>query len=33
MQVMQSSREFWETHYRDLFAQGPSWLDYSNERV
>jgi SAM-dependent methyltransferase len=28
-----SAREFWETHYRGLFAQGPSWLDYSNERV
>ena len=30
---MQSTREFWEAHYRDLFARGPSWLDYSNERV
>jgi SAM-dependent methyltransferase len=30
---MPSAREFWETHYRDLFARGPSWLDYSNEQV
>jgi len=32
-QATRSSREFWETHYRDLFARGPSWLDYSNEQV
>jgi SAM-dependent methyltransferase len=31
--IRQSSREFWETHYRELFARGPSWLDYSNEQV
>lgn len=29
----QESREYWETHYRNLFSRGPSWLDYSNERV
>jgi SAM-dependent methyltransferase len=32
-QAVRSSREFWETHYRQLFARGPSWLDYSNEHV
>src|SRR5262245_48526809 len=26
-------RAYWESHYRDLFARGTSWLDYSNERV
>ena len=32
-QAEQSSRQFWESHYRELFARGPSWLDYSNEKV
>jgi 2-polyprenyl-3-methyl-5-hydroxy-6-metoxy-1,4-benzoquinol methylase len=32
-QATQQSREYWETHYRSLFARGPTWLDYSNEQV
>jgi len=32
-QATQQSREYWEAHYRSLFARGPTWLDYSNERV
>src|SRR4051794_26035733 len=33
MQSTQPSREYWEAHYRSLFARGPTWLDYSNEQV
>jgi SAM-dependent methyltransferase len=32
-QATQPSRQYWEAHYRSLFARGPTWLDYSNERV
>jgi 2-polyprenyl-3-methyl-5-hydroxy-6-metoxy-1,4-benzoquinol methylase len=31
--VHQTLRAFWEDHYRETFAQGNTWLDYSNERV
>ncbi len=30
---MSELRSFWESHYRTVYAQGESWLDYSNRRV
>jgi 2-polyprenyl-3-methyl-5-hydroxy-6-metoxy-1,4-benzoquinol methylase len=30
---MSTLQTFWEDHYREVFARGDGWLDYSNERV